>query len=365
MWRATVRINLDAIKHNYLYAKSLAPQSKTVAVIKANGYGHGAIPIAKVLEHGNDVDALAVANVSEGVKLREGGVQHPHLMILQGPQGPSQWEEVFSHNLIPMIHNPDQMDYCLNNWPSTRSIWVKIDTGMHRLGISPASAESFLRQCLQKFGKDRLVVCSHFACSDEVGLDFNKDQLKILTEIRQKLDLSWSIANSGAIMTLPQAHGTWNRAGFMLYGNSPLATDHPSAKDLKPAMHFSAPIIAIREVSPGESVGYSRKWYATQLSRIATVAVGYADGYPRHAPNGTPVLIRNQRAPLAGRVSMDMITVDITDVPDARIGDEVCLWGEGLSVNEVAAAADTIGYELLTKVTTRPKKEYVTSVQLL
>lgn len=363
MFRATVKINLDAIVHNYKYAKVLAPHSKAIAVIKANGYGHGALQIAKILEHHN-VDGFAVANVQEGINLRENGIKHPNLVILQGPQGREQWKEVHDHNLIPMIHNPDQMAYCLNEWPQHRPIWVKVDTGMHRLGITPSQAESFLVKSLHKFGKEKLVVCSHFACSDEVGLEFNFEQLDIMCKIQKKLDLNWSIANSGAIMTLPEAHGTWNRAGYMLYGNSPLTSNHPSATNLRPAMNFSAPIIAIREVPPGESVGYSRKWYAERMSRIATIAVGYADGYPRHARNGTPVIIRNQRAHLAGRVSMDMITVDVTNIPDAQIGDEVCLWGDGLSINEVASFADTIGYELLTKVTTRPKREYITSIQL-
>lgn len=363
MFRGTVKINLDAIVHNYQYAKKLAPNSKTVAVIKANGYGHGAIPIAKVLEN-NGVDGFAVANVKEGVNLREAGVRHSHLVILQGPQGLGQWKDAHDLNLIPMIHNPDQMAYCLKEWPHDRPVWIKVDTGMHRLGISPQQAESFLPQCVQKFGKENLVVCSHFACSDEVGLEFNLEQFNILNNIQKKYNINWSIANSGAIMTFPKAYGTWNRAGFMLYGNSPLAVDHPSATNLQPAMTFSAPIIAIREVPPGESVGYSRKWYAERLSKVATIAVGYADGYPRHAQNGTPVIIRDQRAPLAGRVSMDMITVDVTDIPNAQLGDEVILWGNGLSVNEVASCADTIGYELLTKVTTRPKKEYVTSIPM-
>jgi alanine racemase len=374
MWRATVRINLDAIRHNYQHAKALAPQSKTVAVIKADAYGHGVLPIATALCHDN-VDALAVANVYEGVKLRQGGISHPHIVILQGANGSSQWQDVLSHNLTPMIHNPDQMDHCLNNWPSTRSIWIKVDTGMHRLGLSPSSSsplDSFLQQSLQKFPKENIVLCSHFACSDEVGLEFNQEQLDVLTKIRQKHDLQWSMANSGAIMSFPSAHGTWNRAGFMLYGNTPLSAPHPSDLNLKPVMNFSAPIIAIREVPAGESVGYSRKWYApssspsssSPVTRIATVAVGYADGYPRHARNGTPVVIHNQRAALAGRVSMDMITVEVTNIPNVKIGDEVCLWGDGLSVNEVAASADTIGYELLTKVTSRPMREYHSSLLL-
>jgi alanine racemase len=356
MWRATIRINIDAICHNYRQARLLAPRSKTVAVIKADAYGHGVLPIAHALCQ-DKVDALAVANIAEGVKLREGGITHPHLFILQGACGPSQWQDALSHNLTPMIHNSEQMEHCLTSWPSDRQIWIKVDTGMHRLGISPSSVESFLPKCLQKFAKENIVLCSHFACSDEVGLDFNEHQLDVLIEIKQKYDLNWSMANSGAILSFPSSHGTWNRAGYMLYGNSPLTKPHPYI-ELKPVMNFSAPVIALRDVPAGESVGYSRKWYASSPTRIATVGVGYADGYPRHAPNGTPVLIHNQRASLAGRVSMDMITVDVTNIPTVKVGDEVCLWGDGLSVNEVAESAGTIGYELLTKVTSRPKREY-------
>mmetsp|Transcript_4977 Transcript_4977/g.7600 ORF Transcript_4977/g.7600 Transcript_4977/m.7600 type:complete len:370 (-) Transcript_4977:121-1230(-) len=358
----TVYIDLNALKHNYLYAKSLAPNSRTMAVIKANAYGHGMVRAATAL---SDVaDGLAVANINEGIKLREHGIQVEPLLILQGANDVVAWEQALSHRLTPMVQNESQIAYALSSsWPSSVPIWVKVDTGMHRLGLPPALCDAIIPSLVNKFGKNGFVLCSHFACSDEVGLSFNTEQLEVLRDIQRKHDLQqWSIANSGGILSIPESHGAWNRAGFMLYGNSPLQEPHPNDKPLKPVMTLTGPVIAVRDLPPGEHVGYSRTFTTSRVptTRIATVAMGYGDGYPRHAPNGTPVLIKGQRAPLAGRVSMDMITVDVSDItPPVEVGDEVCVWGNGLSVNEVAEKAGTIGYEVLTKFTDRPKKVYI------
>lgn len=367
MKQTIIKINLNSLCHNYNYSKLLSPLSKTLAVIKANAYGHGLIEIAQKLETIN-VDGFAIANLSEGVELRQNNIKNNNIIILQGINNEKQWNEALKYNLIPMIHNNDQVNYYLKNEKlfSTQKIWIKIDTGMHRLGIQPNSIDSILPSFINKFGKENIVLCSHFACSDELESNFNQEQLDIFTRIQNKYNLNWSIANSAAIMTLPKSHGTYNRAGYMLYGNSPLDQEHETDKNLKHVMEVTAPIIAIREISPGESVGYSRTWYATNepKSYIATVAIGYADGYPRHAKSGTPVLYKGEeRCPLVGRVSMDMITIDVTHLintgKNVQIGDEITLWGEKLTANEIAKHAGTIGYELLTKITNRPQKIYI------
>lgn len=364
MKKATIaEIDLEALKHNYNHARSLAPSSRTLAVIKANAYGHGMINAAAALVECG-VDGLAVANVAEGVALRESGILIEHLIILQGAKDDIAWRTALNHNLSLMVHNELQLEYLLSNkCPSTIPVWVKCDSGMHRLGISPGRCDEVIPDILNKFKKENVVLCSHFACSDEVGLPFNMEQLNILKSIQEKYDLHWSMANSGGILSIPESHGTWNRAGYMLYGNSPLQISHPNAMPLKPVMKLTGPVIAVKDVAVGESVGYARYWVATRLSRIATVAIGYGDGYPRHAPNGTPILVNGRRAQLIGRVSMDMITVDVTDLVDQGVSvcvnDEVCAWGIGLPVDEVAECAGTIGYQLLTGLSHRPEKVFI------
>ena len=357
----TVRICLKSIQSNYEYAKSLAP-AKCMAVIKANAYGHDMIKVAQALE-GAGVDGLAVANMNEGARLRNAGVNVEPLLILQGANECEVWELALHHRLVPMIHNMSQIDYILSEtWPSSMPIWVKVDPGMHRLGISPELCTEQLPKIIAKFGGNNIVLCSHFACSDEYDLAFNMIQLNILKDIQQRFDLPWSMANSGGILAIPKSHGTWNRAGYMLYGNSPLVKAHPNDAALRPAMSLSGPVLAVRNLEPGETVGYSRGYEVTRapFTRIATVAIGYGDGYPRGARNGTPLMVNGHRVFLAGRVSMDMITVDVTDVePSVQEGDEVYAWGGGLSVNEVASCCGTIGYELLTKVSARPVREYI------
>jgi alanine racemase len=236
--------------------------------------------------------------------------------------------------------------------------WLKIDTGMHRLGLPPAMAGQALAR-LRASGNclEPVVVCTHLASADEPGSAFVHEQLRLFDGCIAGLDAPQSIANSGAILAFPDSRRHWNRPGYMLYGCSPFEQDLPAARDLVPAMTLSAEIIGLREVPVGETVGYRRTWTAARASRIATVAIGYADGYPRHAPTGTPTLVRGQVAPLVGTVSMDMLSIDVTDA-DAAIGDPVVLWGPGLPVDVVARAAGTIGYQLLTQLSGRVPRRY-------
>lgn len=349
--KTAAHIDLGAIRANYAYACTLVPEGKILPVIKADAYGHGLVPVAKTLQ--DAVPAFAVATVEEAVELREAGIGID-LLVLEGATTRAATERAGSHGLVLMVHAESQVDMLPN---SGASAWVKVDTGMHRLGIDPAMLGDVVGR-LQAGGVEVRAICTHLACADELDNNVTREQMTTFHECTAGLGLPLSIANSAGILAWPESHADWNRPGIMLYGTSPFATDVEATRDLRPAMTFASEIIAIRDLAAGESVGYGRCWTADRPSVIVTIAAGYADGYPRHAQNGTPVLVRDHVAPLVGAVSMDMITVDLTDHPGASIGDPVELWGRSVLVNDVAAHAATIGYQLLTGVTPRVPRIY-------
>jgi len=349
--KTAAHIDLKAIRANYAYACTLVSRGKILPVIKADAYGHGLVPVANALQ--TQVPAFAVATVEEAVEIREAGIGI-ELLVLEGATTPAMTNRAGSHGLVLMVHAETQVDMLPG---SGASAWVKVDTGMHRLGIDPGTLGDVVGR-LQAGGVDVQAICTHLACADELDNDFTREQLNMFRECTAGHELPLSIANSAGILGWPQAHADWNRPGIMLFGTSPFASDIEATRDLQPAMTFASEIIAIRELATGESVGYGRRWTAERSSVIATIAAGYADGYPRHAQNGTPVLVGDQVAPLVGAVSMDMITVDLTDHPGASIGDPVELWGRSVLVNDVAAHAGAIGYQLLTGVTPRVPRIY-------
>ena len=353
-------IDLAAIAHNYRIAKAQARDSKAVAIIKADAYGHGAVAVAKALEV--EVDAFGVAAIEEAIELREAGVKRP-ILLLEGFFEAAELPLIHRHQLWSCVHSLEQLavlETYLHGHPDVQGlhIWLKIDSGMHRLGINPSDLSEVLRRLKTLTGVDSLVVMSHFACADEPDRPDTLRQLEVLAASLKDVELPCSFANSAGVMHWPNAHHQWLRPGIMLYGASPFATVHPVADLLKPAMTLSTEIIAIRDVPAGDAVGYGASWTATTDTRIATLAVGYADGYSRHAPSGTPVWLNGRRAAIAGRVSMDMITVDLTGHDDAIVGDKVELWGANLSVNEIAACCNSIPYTLLSGLTRRVKRQY-------
>jgi alanine racemase len=345
VFRSTVaHINLGAIRANYELVRSLAPQGRAVAVIKADAYGHGMLPVAEAL---TDVaDAFAVATVDEAVALHDAGIGN-ELLVLEGASTHDGVEAAQAAGFVLMVHSAEQAELLQGR---TVGVWLKVDTGMHRLGLAPQEVRDVLGSL---DGADVRAICTHLACADELDNDATQRQLAAFEACTAGIDLPRSIANSAGILAWPASHADWNRPGIMLYGVSPLVGEADTAAALRPAMTLESEIIAIREIAAGESVGYGARWTATRTSRIATVAAGYADGYPRHAPNGTPTYVNGHKAPLAGTVSMDMITLDLTDHPAAAIGDPVELWGPNVPVNTVAHHAKTIPYELLTRVTPR------------
>ncbi len=349
------RLNLAALRHNLNHARTLAPKSKVMAVVKANAYGHGAVTIAKTLEP--LADALAVACIDEALELRAAGIAAP-ILLLEGIFERDEVAIAAEENFWLCVDNDWQLA-CVKESNVSKPIhaWLKIDTGMHRLGIEHDRAGSALKSLKNSANVcDDIVLCTHFASADDLESDQTQHQIDLFNAACKNLPGKQSAANSPGILAWPQSHYDWVRPGYMLYGNSPFTVPHSNTKALRPVMTLCSKIISIRDVKPGEAVGYGASWSASRPSRIATVTIGYGDGYPRLTPNGTPVLIDGQRASLAGRVSMDMITIDITDLSGIEQGDEVILWGEGLPVTEVAAHAGTIGYELTTRMPARTQR---------
>ena len=351
--KSAAHINLDAIRANFAVACSLLPKGRCIAVIKANAYGHGMLRVAEALQHA--APAFAVATVDEALELRGAGIQNA-LLVLQGANTSAACKIAASNNLTLVVHSSEQAENLLAARVSV-PVWLKIDSGMHRLGLAPDDCAD-VRKRLGAGGIDVQVVCTHFACADELENDATPRQIECFNSATANLGLPRSLANSAAILAWPESHAEWNRPGYMLYGGSPFAVDVELARDLQPAMTLRSEIIAVREVAKGESAGYGARWTAERPSIIGTVAIGYADGYPRRAANGTPTLVNGRLAPLAGTVSMDAITIDLTEHEHAAVGDSVELWGDGIAVNAVAAAAGTIGYQLLSGVSSRVPRIY-------
>ncbi|WP_435606413.1 alanine racemase [Pseudomonas knackmussii] len=349
-------IDLSAIRHNYDLAKRCAPGREAFAVVKANAYGHGVREVVTSLH--DAADGFAVASLEEAAEVR---ALHgtARVLLLEGCFEPSEYRVAAQLRLDVAVQGEEQAAALLaSELPEPLNVWLKLDSGMHRLGFDAVALRAVFGRLRAAPQVAELNLMSHFACADERGHSLNEDQLECFLGL---LDLDFdrrSLANSAAVLTIPAAHMDWIRPGIMLYGASPFADLGAAELGLRPAMSLRAQIIAVREVAVGESVGYGASWVAERPSRIGTVSCGYADGYPRHAPSGTPVLVNGQRVPLAGRVSMDMLAVDLTDLPDAAVGAAVELWGAELPIDEVAAHAGTIGYELLTKVTARVPRRY-------
>lgn len=342
--------DLPAFSHNLAKVRQLAPGRRVMAVIKANGYGHGMTRAARALQ---DADAFAVACLDEALLLREAGVSHP-LVLLEGFFSAAELPLLVRHQLIAVIHHVEQLAILEHSrLDAPLAAWIKVDSGMHRLGLEPDR----LPELWPRFqGCPALRVAgfmTHLANADDRDDPLTLLQVELFRAAVQPYSGYRSIANSAAILGWPQTHGDWVRPGIMLYGVSPFADDNGESHDLKPVMGLYSQLMAVNHFKRGERIGYGGTWECPEDMPVGVVAIGYGDGYPRHAANGTPVLVNSRRVPLIGRVSMDMICVDLRSQPQARGGDPVCLWGAELPVEEVARHAGTIPYELLCRVTSR------------
>lgn len=392
-------INTAALKHNLDCVKQKASASKVLAMVKANGYGHGIVNVAKTLAH---ADALGVACIEEAIKLREAGIQN-RIVLIEGFFHADEFGSIIRLQLEPVIHHKTQLDALLEfekRWQSLYAdvnantntntnisnstsnsssnsinananvdvkthvktagniatplkIWIKVDTGMHRLGFPIEEFEAVYKTLKNLKSLDIQAVITHFASADEEANPKTKEQIASFRKTVKHISEAKSLANSAGIWQWPESHADWVRPGIVLYGVSPFANQTGVDLGLIPAMTLSTELIAVQWVKKGEKVGYGGIYTCEQDMPIGVVAVGYADGYPRLAPCNTPLLLNGKRVPLVGRVSMDMLTVDLRSQPHAEVGDTIELWGANLPVEEVAGAIGTLGYELLTSLSNR------------
>jgi alanine racemase len=332
-------------------------------MVKANAYGHGAVEVSKALSA--QAPAFGVACIEEAIALRDAGIEQP-ILLLEGTFSNDEVNTAAQNNFWLMVENENQKRAIIDaKISSPITVWLGVDTGMHRLGFAPADVGDRYRELERSPNIAKtMVIATHFACADDLASEATATQLALFEKnistlnVAKNHHIEHSMANSAAVLAWPQSHAEWHRPGYMIYGNSPFAGPQINADRLQPAMSLQTAVISLRRIGIGESVGYTANWSASRPSTIATLCVGYGDGYPRHAPNGTPVLIHGQRCPLVGRVSMDMITVDVTDLNNVAIGDNAVLWGPGLSVNDVASHCNTIGYELITQLSGRVPRQY-------
>lgn len=341
-------IDLNALKNNLAVVRKFAPDANVLAVVKADAYGHGLLRSARAL---TATDGFAVLRLGEGIALRRAGYRQL-VLLLEGFFTADELSLLVQYDLTAMIHCTEQVEAILStSLVGDFAVFLKINTGMNRLGFPMHKFTAALEKLQNSHCVRSITLATHFATADETtGIDAQFAHFKRLT---QNNHLPKSLANSAAILRYPATHQDWVRPGIMLYGVSPFADQLACDFGLQPVMTLVSHVIAVQTLQPGKSVGYGRAFTADELCRVGVVACGYADGYPRHAATGTPVLVDGQRTRTLGRVSMDMLFVDLTPLPQTGVGSTVTLWGKGLPVEDVAAAAGTIGYELLCALSPR------------
>jgi alanine racemase len=349
-------VDTQALRHNLARSRAAAPGAQVMAVVKANAYGHGLVAAAVALA---EADAFAVARLEEGITLRNAGLRHP-ILLLEGVFDAVQLEAAAQGDFQLVVHSEEQIAMLAGYpGPARFRVWLKVDTGMNRLGFRPeqfAAAFSRLRalRCVED-----LRLMTHLSSSDLLESGKTAAQLAAFAQVTRGYPMEQSIANSAGILGWPAAHAQWIRPGIMLYGVSPFAERSAASLGLIPVMTLATRVIAVHDIPAGDTVGYADAWTARRPTTLAVAAVGYGDGYPRSVQPGTPVLVNGRRYPLVGRVSMDMVTVDVTEGPRPSCGDEVELWGKALPVADIATSAGTIAYELLCSVSQRVAAEII------
>ena len=349
---AQALIDLAALRHNYQLARQCSG-GKALAVVKADAYGHGAVLCAQALQA--EADGFAVACIEEALELRAAGITQP-ILLLEGFFEASELALIDQHQLWCVVHSLWQLD-AIEQARLSRplQVWLKLDSGMHRVGLFPEQYQAAYQR-LQASGKvDKIVLMSHFARADELDCPRTEEQLAVFNAAREGLQAEVSLRNSPAILGWPQVPSDWVRPGIMLYGATPFEQAQALAAQLKPVMTLQSKIIGVRELPVGEPVGYAARFVAERPTRVGVVAMGYADGYPRHAPTGTPVAVDGQLTRIIGRVSMDMLTVDLTDLPQTGLGSRVELWGAQVLASDVAAHAQTIPYQIFCNLRRVPR----------
>jgi len=351
MSRNTIaNVDLSAIRHNLEIVRSLVPGSQVASVVKADGYGHGITRVAGALR---ESDLLAVATSGEAAALRNGGWSG-RLLMLEGFANTDEFELARFLNAETVVHHHSQLEMLRQReWTFGNRVWLKLDTGMHRLGFPVGETQAVFAELENIAGPGSVSLMSHFACADEASNPKTSLQIQRFDEAVNGIKAEHSLANSAAILNFPQSHRDMVRPGILLYGISSDLSQPAADIGLKPAMTLSCELVAINQCKEGENIGYGAAYECPEDMRIGVAAIGYGDGYPRQLRNGTPVLVNGRQARLAGRVSMDLITIDLRGHDDAKTGDRVVLWGEGLPVETVAPWANAVPYELICGVTGR------------
>jgi alanine racemase len=346
-----VELNLDAVQHNLTVVRSYSPHAKIMAVIKANGYGHGLLHIAKAAKQ---ADGFGVARLAEAIRLRQAGFKQ-RIVLLEGFGCEEELQATAHYQLETVIHCFEQITLLEHLQDQEKiTVWLKLDSGMNRLGFKTAEFnEAYQRLISCPHVNPEINFITHLANADNKHDPKTSAQIQLFNETVGEFKGERSIANSAGLLAWRDSLTDWVRPGLMLYGISPFPEQTGTQLGLKPVMSLHSRLIAVKQINPGESVGYSGTWVCDKPTRLGVIAVGYGDGYSRHAKIGTPVLVNGKRVPLIGRVSMDMITVDLNSQPDAKMADEVILWGDGLPVEEIALWADTIPYTLVCGITQR------------
>jgi alanine racemase len=348
----SVTIDLGALRSNLQVLRRLAPKSRVMAVIKANAYGHGLVAAARAL---TAADALAVARLGEALTLREAGIKSP-VVLLEGVLDSEQLAAAAAGDLELVVHSVEQVELLKDAPAGARfKIWLKLDSGMNRLGFKgDAFQAAHASLCALPCVQQPFNLCTHLASADSPELPTTAEQLMVFAAATRSLPGARSLENSAALLSFPDSQADWVRPGLVLYGISPFRGATGKDHGLRPAMTLASRVIAVKDLAEGEQVGYGGDWTATRPTRLAIASVGYGDGYPRAAASGTPVLVNGERAALAGRVSMDMLAIDVTEIQrPAKVGDPVVLWGDGLPVEEIALWAETIPYTLVCGISQR------------
>ncbi|MCD6055199.1 MAG: alanine racemase [Gammaproteobacteria bacterium] len=363
--QAYMELSAKALLHNVNIVKQHAKGSRIIAMLKADAYGHGLLPIANILKENHCVDIIGVARLEEALSLREAQIDIP-LLVFQGAFEADDFIIAAQQNIQLIIHSAWQIDILeKTHLPNPIFLWLKVNTGMNRLGLRPEEAPHAWQRLIECRQVAKPLRCmTHFANANAGDHKKTEEQLNTFREMIAHFDnqgepIECSLAKSAAILHSPDTHQDWVRPGMMLYGASPVDGTTAPNYHLQPVMTLRTVLMAIQDCDAGETIGYDGTWRCPEATRVGIVAFGYGDGYPRHVPNGTPVLVNGKRVPLIGRVSMDMIAVDLRTQPEAQIGSPVVLWGEGLSAEEIAKFANTTAYELFCQVTPRVKRVVV------
>jgi len=349
-------IDSAALQHNLTRVRQLAPASSVMAIVKADAYGHDLLISSRALK---TADSIGLLELDDAIRLRDEGFTQP-ICLLEGFFESDEIPLIASYQLEPVIHSSWQLDI-LDGYQDEAelSVWLKIDTGMNRLGFAAAEFKKIMTRLSSMQCIKNISVMSHLANADTPEDPGTAEQLRDFMHTTESVNAPRSLANSAAILGHPDCQLDWVRPGIMLYGSSPFAESSAKDLDLKPVMSLQSKIISIKQCSKGDAIGYGGTWICPEDMPVAVIACGYGDGYPRHAPAGTPIMVAGQKTQLIGRVSMDMITADLRGIDNALVGSTVELWGEDISVDTVAKMSATIAYELLCGITARVKRQEV------